>query len=54
MRIGMTSGADDDITKPFRPGELREAVSAQLNWREMRNAAQASAVLSTVSWALDE
>lgn len=50
----MTGGADDHITKPFRPGELREAATAQLNRREMREAAQASVVHSAVSWALIE
>jgi DNA-binding response OmpR family regulator len=30
MRIGMTSGADDYVTKPFQPVELIEAVNSQL------------------------
>lgn len=30
MRIGMTSGADDYVTKPFQPSELLDAVNSQL------------------------
>ena len=36
MRIGMTSGADDYVTKHFWPVEPREAAAAQLNRRQMR------------------
>ncbi len=38
MRAGMISGADDYITKPFRPAELREAVMAQLGRISARQA----------------
>ena len=54
MRQGMNSGADDYITKPFRPAELREAVVAQLNKREMTRALQTLAVDAAVQTALSE
>src|SRR5689334_722829 len=54
MRIGMNTGADDYITKPFRPGELREAVAAQLNKRSVQAKLQAMAVDSAVQNALAE
>jgi DNA-binding response OmpR family regulator len=58
MRIGMNTGADDYITKPFRPGELREAVVAQLNKRVMQatlqNMAVDAKVQAVVQHALDE
>jgi class 3 adenylate cyclase len=52
MRIGMTTGADDYITKPFRAAELRQAVSAQLNKRHVRATLQAMAVDAAVTEAL--
>jgi CheY-like chemotaxis protein len=53
IRIGMTSGADDYLTKPFRASELRDAVLAQLGKRELQNAIQAAALDHAVQKALE-
>ena len=54
MRIGMTTGADDYVTKPFTPLELREAVSAQLNKLVRADVARTLAVQTAVTAALEE
>jgi CheY-like chemotaxis protein len=44
VRTGMTSGADDYLTKPLVFGELLEATAAQLNKQLMRQSVQQQAV----------
>jgi len=54
MRHGMTRGADDYLTKPFMPQELRDAVNAQLNKLIRIEAVQTQAVESAVAQALSD
>ena len=54
MRQGMTTGADDYLTKPFAPQELREAVNAQLNKLIRADAVRAQVVDVAVAEALEE
>lgn len=54
MRQGMTTGADDYLTKPFAPQELREAVSTQLNKRARAEAMRTQFVDKAVQFALEE
>ena len=54
MRQGMTTGADDYLTKPFAPQELREAVNAQLNKLLRADAMRAQVVDVAVAEALEE
>jgi DNA-binding response OmpR family regulator len=48
VRIGMTAGADDYITKPFSLAELREAVDAQLRRKSQLQGAQTEAIKTAV------
>jgi DNA-binding response OmpR family regulator len=54
MRQGMTTGADDYLTKPFAPQELRDAVNAQLSKLIRAGAVQAQVVERAVTQALEE
>lgn len=54
IRQGMTTGADDYLTKPFTPQELCEAVNAQLNRRVRADAMQIQVVDKAVQVALQE
>lgn len=54
MRQGMTTGADDYLTKPFAPQELLEAVNAQLNKLSRANAMRAQVVDKALQLALAE
>jgi CheY-like chemotaxis protein len=54
MRHGMATGADDYLTKPFSPQELREAVSAQLNKLIRADSMRAMVVDKAVAQALQE
>jgi CheY-like chemotaxis protein len=54
VRNGMTSGADDYLTKPLVFDELRAAAAAQLNKQLMRQSAQNHAVGKAIGVALRE
>jgi CheY-like chemotaxis protein/class 3 adenylate cyclase len=54
VRNGMTSGADDYLTKPLVFDELRAAAAAQLNKQLMRQSVQNTAVDTAIDAALRE
>ncbi len=54
MRQGMTTGADDYLTKPFAPQELKDAVNAQLSKLVRAEAVQVQIVDRAVVAALAE
>jgi CheY-like chemotaxis protein len=54
MRQGMVSGADDYLTKPYKPDELCEAVSAVLVRRQTQQEAFMSSMSDVVVGALEE
>jgi DNA-binding response OmpR family regulator len=54
MRQGMTSGADDYLTKPYRPDELCAAVDAVLARRQVQEDAFRSTLSGAIETALEE
>jgi CheY-like chemotaxis protein len=54
MRIGMTSGADDYLTKPFSVQELNEAVSSLLAKRQAQRDAIVNLMKSEIVEVLEE
>ncbi len=54
MRQGMTAGADDYLTKPYKPAELCEAVDALLARKHNQQQAFMNSVSEVVTDALEE
>lgn len=54
MRQGMTAGADDYLTKPYRPDELCEAINAVLSRRQVQEDAFRSSLSGMVESALEQ
>ncbi|RYF17981.1 MAG: response regulator [Comamonadaceae bacterium] len=54
MRQGMTAGADDYLTKPYRPDELCEAINAVLARRHVHEEAFRSSLSGVVESALEQ
>jgi DNA-binding response OmpR family regulator len=54
MRQGMTAGADDYLTKPYRPDELCEAITAVLARRQVQEDAFRNSLGGVVESALEK
>ena len=54
VRQGMTAGADDYLTKPYKPNELCEAIRAELARREAQQKAFIDSMSGVVESALEQ